>query len=685
MDLRCEYQTNPLGIDTAQPRLSWRLESDVQGQKQTAYRILVASSPNKLNADQGDLWDSGKVDSDQSQHIKYKGVQLPEKSYCFWKVRVWDKEGKASSWSEQRRWNMGLLKPEDWSGTWISPPDWESDPTKLSIQKAVYRTRNGKESTDVTGLFSRLLNETGTVSVDNKTLGGEGKKKELTVDYTFDGKKGRLLFKQNKKTSVPDFDPRSNPAPLFRKEFDLKAAPSSALVTVHSPAYYELYINGTKVGDDVLTPAISRAGVRSFYVTYDIAKHLRAGRNCIGLWMGKGWADHIVVRAQLDAVVGGKPVSIGTDASWKASRSGIYKIGRWKWGDFGGELIDARELVADWSQPGFDAQSWEPVTQAKAVAGNVRRQPCPLNRIDKIIPAQRVTPLGNGRYEVDFGTALTGWLRYKMPKLPSGTTVTMTFADAKQTEETVKYEPFGKDAWYQTFMQISRFVSAGKANEVFEHKFSYSAFRYVIIDGLPGAPVKEDLSAMLVDSALEDAGSFECSNELFNRIHQVNKWTQRCLNLGGYYVDCPHRERRGYGDGQVATEGFMSNFRADGYYRKWMGDWRDAQQKDGKLPNTAPSGTGGGGPGWGGLLSGITWRHYLYYGDVRILKENYDAVRRYVEYLEKISRNNGGILTGKVGKYNFIGDWVAPRRGMDTKNAPSHEAREVFNNCYRIN
>lgn len=592
VSLRCESQSNPLGVDITAPRLSWELRSPVRGQKQTAYHLLVASSRQKLDQDVGDLWDTGKVATDQSIHVEYAGSPLFSKGQCYWKVRVWDKEGEPSAWSEPARWRMGLLHRRDWSAQWIGAP----------------------------------VGKTGV---------------------------------------------RGSPSPLFRKEFELAGAADAAWVTVNSPAYFELYINGVKVGKDVLTPAVSNLKYQSFAVTYDVSRHLRPGKNCIGLWLGKGWADRIAVRAQLDAVADGEPITLGTDTSWKTHLSELYRIGKHKWNNFGGERLDARQRVPDWSRPGLDTASWEPAIPAKGPDAPVRSQPCPLNRIGKAIPAVAVNPLEDGKYEIDFGTALTGWLRLKMPALPSGTTVKMTFADVRRGEK------------YQHFNQVSEFVSAGKAGEVFENKFNYAGFRYVVVEGLPSAPAKEDATALLIESDLEQVGTFECSNALFNRIHRVNQWTQRCLNLGGYYVDCPHRERMGYGDGQVAAEGFMTGFRADRYYRKWLRDWRLRQKPDGNLPHMAPFGKGGGGPGWGGLLSAITWRHYLYYGDKRVLEENYDAVRRYVDYLEAICKD--GVLRKFGGKWDFIGDWVPPRRGMDTKNWPSAAMAELFNNAYRIN
>jgi alpha-L-rhamnosidase len=691
VDLRCECGVDPMGIDVAQPLLSWRIESNVPGQKQSAYRVIVSSSPEKLARGIGDLWDSGRIESEQSQYVVYSGEPLRSRTACFWKAMTWDKEGRPGAWSPPARWTMGLLKPEDWTCQWISAPAAgavHDEGGKLVIPKATYRTLDEEVEKDVTDIVKQLLAKRTPFKVDFKVLGGDpapGIVKELVIEYLEDGE--LKTVRGNDRATLKLSNEKAGPAvPThhFRKDFKLAAAPDSAYVTVHSPAYFELYVNGEKVGADVLSPAVSNDKKVTYSLTYDVSRYLKAGNNCIGLWMGTGWASEIVVRAQLDAVVNGEPFTLGTDPSWKTRPSGRYRIGQWKWGDFGGELVDAREEMANWCRPEQDASSWKNAVAARPNLGPVQNQPCPANRLGEPISPVAVTEIGKDLYELDFGKALTGWFRLEMPTLEPGATVTMTFADTKSELCKRGKKIGGKDS-YQTFEQISQFISAGKPNEVFQHKFNYAAFRYVIVKGLTAPPAKESAQAMLVDSDLEIVGSFECSNPLLNRIHEVNAWTQRCLDLGGYYVDCPHRERMGYGDGQVAAEGFMSNFRADGFYRKWLGDWRNVQQADGSLKNSAPFGKGGGGPAWGGLLSAITWRHYLYYGDVRVLKENYNSVKRYVDYLEEISRKNGDILTGKTGKYSFIGDWVAPGRGMDSKDQPGPKAREIFNNCYRIN
>ena len=611
-DLRCEVRINPLTIDAAKPGLSWKLETGdlkpERGIKQSAYQILVASTPENLVKDQGDLWDSGKVESAQSVHVGYSGKPLASGMLCHWKVKAWTTDGSGkeqiTEWSAPAFWRMGALQAADWCGKWISHDD------------------------------------------------------------------GNL-----------------NIAPWMRTSFDLAGVPSRAFVTVNIAGYAELYINGQKVGTDVLTPAVSDNTKQVFYNTYDVTSLLKPGRNTIGLWLGQGWATrkdsskaegfvHAVphVRAQIEAEINGNPWALGTDASWKTSSSSYQRRGGTKWGDFGGERIDPAAHIANWSSPDFDDKDWKNAVEVEAPKGEVLAQQAPLNRIGKEIPAVAVNDLGGGKYEIDFGTNLSGWLRLKMPAHAG--VVKLTFADARKADARR-----GKDS-HQHFNQISEFVSTGKPGEVFEHKFNYAGFRYVIVEGLPVAPKKEDAVALLVESDLEPAGAFECSNDLFNRISRVNQWTQRSLNLGGYYVDCPHRERLGYGDGQVAVEGFMTSFGAYGFYRKWLMDWRIRQGADGYLPHVAPFWGGGGGPGWPGLLSAITWRHFLYYGDKRVLEENYDAIRRFVDNLE--SRSKDGVMRAYGGQWDFIGDWVPPERGLDTKNWPSRPAAELFNNCYRI-
>jgi len=491
--------------------------------------------------------------------------------------------------------------------------------------------------------------------------------------------------------------PAAETSPWMRKEFNLAAKPESAMAFVNVRGYYELVVNGEKVGDDVLSPAVLDLRERSLYRAYDIGKLLRAGDNCIGLWLGRGWSrSGIQARVQIHMTVEEKDMVVGTDRSWSFSPSTHSLLGGWKWGDFGGECIDARRDIPDWSKPGCKSGEWKPVTECAAPKGVVVAQSCDPNRVGAVIPLAKCTALGTNVWELDFGTNLTGWLRLKIPALEPGQKVVMRFADKRFQSPAGDKTPAGDikatATWtikaddgviaYQTFKQIDEFISAGKTGEQFCSKFNYHGFRYVIVEGLPKAPEKGDAEALLIESDLKDAGDFSCSNGLFNRIHKANVWTLRSLNLGGYMVDCPHRERLGYGDGQLGVESLVMSRYAPAFYAKWTEDWLDGQKDTGDLPHTAPDQGGGGGPAWGGAGCMLPSKLYQYYGDKRLLGRAYDPVRKYVDFLE--SRCTDGILRAYGGKWDFIGDWVPPARGMDTKNWPGKPAQELFNNCYRI-
>jgi hypothetical protein len=136
--LRCEYRVDPLAVDASQPRLSWEIHDSRRGARQTAYQVLVASSAEKLAADQADLWDSGRVASDQSIHVVYAGKPLASRMQCFWKVRIWDQDGKPSPWSQPARWSMGLLKPDDWHSKWIATGEKGEPTTPLPLFRRAF-------------------------------------------------------------------------------------------------------------------------------------------------------------------------------------------------------------------------------------------------------------------------------------------------------------------------------------------------------------------------------------------------------------------------------------------------------------------------------------------------------------------------------------------------------------------
>jgi alpha-L-rhamnosidase len=673
-DLRCEYRKEPLGMDNPRPRLSWILPLSLK--RQTGYQVLVASSDAVLAKDSGDLWDSGKVESDQSVGVEYAGQPLCSHARCEWKVRVWDTDGKPSSWSAPARWTMGILRPEDWQAQWISTeiaPPLSAPGNKLTILKAVYAAMDGSASADVTAHVATLVKDGRlNLQVDPSVLGGDpalSHVKELRVVYKFNGEQHTAAAEDFQTLMLPEsrgLIPGPLDEPYVRHAFDVEELPDSALATVNVLGFYELYVNGRKVGDDVMSPALSNYHKRSLYLTYDLKPYLRKGRNCIGLWLSRGWYwkdfdgprdpavnhDTAIARLQLDMSVKGKNVCLGTGPAWLCKSSGRQIIGAWNWNSMGGELVDARRDDLHWIDPDRDDRDWSLVTVVPAPAIPADAQKCPTMRVLKTIPAVACTRRkkgtgGGAKYELDFGTNLTGWMKLRLHGLPAGRAINIQYADRKDP--------------YQTFNQTDRFISAGKADEEFCSKFNYHGFRYAIIEGLAAAPALTDAEALLVGADWETCGNFACSSPLLNRMHEVNLWTLRCLSQSGYMSDCPHRERLGYGDGQVSVESCIMNFCIAPFYDKWATDWCDGAERDGGLPHTAPHyKSGGGGPAWGGCAQALTWRNYLYYADKRIVQRNYDACRRHIEAMESHAKDGvvrafGGQDLGDLPKFGRQG------------------------------
>ena len=623
-NLRCEYLNNPLGIDVAKPRLSWVLEERIQetgdrGQRQAAYQVLVASTPGLLAKDQGDLWDSGKVASDQSILVEYAGKPLESGIQCYWKVRVWTLTSDlrlptSSDWSKPALWTMGLLKPEDWQAKWITLPD----PKRLAH-------------------------------------------------------------------------------PWLRRTFEVKEGVERAVIYINTASYYELHINGRKVGPYVLEPGITQVNKRFIVNAYDVTSCLVKGTNTIALWMGPGWHqprngntyNAPILRAQLNIDTQSGRLVIGTDASWRIKDSCITQIGGWCWNDFGGERFDAREFVGDWDQVGLDDSRWVQAREIPAPEIAHSWQGCESARLSEPVKPVEIRRLQNGKWVIDFGRPLTGWMRLKMHDLKAGQEVQIYYADIDDNRNARKLAFMANADGFQDFNQKDVFISAGKGIETFCSRFNYHSFRYAVIAGLAREPSVNDAEAMMIEPDLASAGSFECSNDLFNRIHEITRYTLRtqnpCLALGTGEA----REKSAYGDGGAHLSGYLYNFKCDANLRKWIRDYSDAQRNDGWFTHTAPSFEDhGGGPAWGGQASELARRMLLYYGDKGIVEQMVDKLKKYVDFMESKTRDD--ILrsytpTTREEGMMFIGDWARPAAtagqgfNMDNKNE-----REFFNNSYRV-
>lgn len=601
--LRCEYLQDPLGIDVVEPRLSWIVTSDRRGARQTAYQILVASSPELLSNDQGDLWDSGRVASDDTVLVPYAGAPLESRAACFWKVQVWDEADRPTGWSKPAKWTMGLLQQSDWAAKWIGYP-------------------------------------------------------------------------------YPDGMKDEVPAPLFRKPFNLEAEPVRATAYVAVQGYGDLHINGRKIGEGVCGPNVSDFNKRAYYITHDVSGALNKGANCLGVALGRGWYcpgfpgvvhPGPIARVQLEIELSdGRTVTVGSDDTWTAHFGPVTAIGRVNASNLDGERYDARAECPGWDTAAF-ADEWpETAVVVDPPAENLCAAMLPSNRVvEEVVPAE-VEKTGPGEYRFDMGRNVVAMLRLRLRGEP-GKPVRMRLVE--------RYEKSGKPVWWD---QQAEYIPATDGVETFQNRFNYHAFRYVEVTGLSRPPKRTDARALFVQTPLDRRGEFECSNGLFNDIYGMTLYTFRCVTSGGVSVDCPHRERLGYGgDGQITSKTALYAFDLGPMYTKWLGNFRDVQNLEtGELPNIAPSPHGaGGGPTWGAISVMLPWDMYLHYGDARVLRVNYPMMKRYVRFLD--SKAPDGLLRPYGHEnYGFIGDWVTPDHDQGVGPWCSEVSRTFFNNCF---
>lgn len=586
-DLECEYLNNPIGIDVINPRLSWKISPKGNFQNQTAYHILVADNLKDLENNIGDLWNTGKINSDQSILITYNGKKLRSQQKVFWKVKVWNKDGKESDWSEPAIWEMALLQPTDWKAKWIGTGDQKN-----------------------------------------------------------------IKWKQK------------NPTSYFRKEFTIKDDIKNARAYISCMGYYELYINGKKVGDHVLSPnqtnydkrneasfgdkRIANLSSRNLYETHDITKFLQKGENTVAVIIGNGWS-YRTERAEYVNLTYGFPRFIAqleiknskdkiqqiiSDTTWKHNKGPLVENSIYY-----GEVYDARLEQTGWNSNNFDDSNWKNSKIVQSPDGKLQAQMSPPDRITGTIKPISVKTIKKGVYKFDFGTVFSGWVQLKV-KGGKGSKIKLTFLEDNGNN----YE------------QSDTYILKGNGVEIWEPRFTWHAFRYVVVSSPDVQLNLQNLEGKLVHTDVNTVGTFQSSNTLFNTILKDYKKTQLDNMHGGIPSDCPHRERRGYtGDGQISAQAAIYSFDMRSFYTKWLNDIADAQNsKTGYVPYTAPYQSGGGGTPWGSAYIIIPWYMYLYYGDVKILKEHYEGMKKYLGYLKTKTDSDGLIV-----EHN-LGEWVPP-------------------------
>ncbi len=622
--LRFEYQTNPIGVDVLNPRLSWQIKSETKGTKQTAYQIIVSSTEANLKKDLGDVWASGKVMSDKNLFVEYKGKPLASRQKYYWKVKIWNEKAKPSIWSETAFWEMGLLEKAEWTAHWIGKKGTEGKPPKA-------------------------------------------------VD--------------------------------FQKEFMLKKRPVRARVYVSGLGAYSLVFNGKKIGNDILAPGWTHYPKTIHYQTYDIDEEsLTVGANFISGTVGNGWWASGLGWEKADARYSQGPNRllfqmeftyydgtidrVSSDKTWEVRNSAIIANTI-----YDGEKYDGRlEYNKEWTKADIldDLTNQTALFPIGMMAGgekevlfstssaNLKASPTGGIKVQQELKAIAMTEPKRGHYVFDFGQNMVGYVQLTTEG-KAGKEIEMRFSELIDKKGMVDM------ANLRAIRPTDSYYMKGYGKEVWEPKFTFHGFRYVELTGFPGKPNINTLIAKVIHNPIDKRGTFKCSNPLINKIYENIDWSQRS-NLISVPTDCPQRdERMGWmGDAQIFATTAILNRDVNGMFMKYMEDIKDGQADNGAVTDINPKvligGTGK--PAWADAVVVIPSRLYELYGDDRAIKDNYAAMKKYVDFInnEPSTKTNGiyhyEASWGGQPFYGF-GDWVPVEK---SPSKPIGGAYQVYSN-----
>lgn len=583
--LKCEHLSNPLGIDIQNPRLTWMLKDDRQGAMQTAYQLFVGTDSIAVDNNKGEVWDTGKQ-SNGDIIVSYSGKELNPLTKYFWKVKIWDKDGKPTT-SKIVAFETGMMGRYNWKGTWIS-------------------------------------------------------------DH---------------------HDIHHKEAPYFRKAFEVKKTIKSARAYIAAAGLYELSLNGRKVGENWLDPMYTRFDKRTLYVVHDVTQQLQSGENAIGVILGNGWYNHqsLAVWDFHNAPWRNRPAfcmdlrivytdgteeTIVSEQDWKTSSGPITYNSIYT-----GEHYDARLEQEGWNTANFDDSKWQGVKYRSAPADLIiSQQTVPIRLITPFTP-KSTQKIDDKTYVFDMGQNMAGVTHIKA-KGAAGTVLKIKHGERLHTDGRIDMANI--DVYYRGDkendpFQTDIFTLSGKKEDEFIPKFNYKGFRYVEVTSSQPISLQDlKITSYFMHSDVESVGEVKTSSKLVNDLWKVTN-NAYLSNLMGYPTDCPQREKNGWtGDGHLAIETALYNFDAITVYEKWLADHRDEQQPNGVLPDIIPTGGWGYGTAngldWTSTIAIIPWQIYMFYGDSRLLKDCYENIKRYVNYVDRTSPSG---LTS-FGR----GDWV---------------------------
>jgi len=587
--LKCESKIEPIGIDLKNPRLSWIILSDQLNMKQIAYQILVASGKDLLAANKSDLWNSGKVKTDQSVDVKYEGKALKSGLKCYWKVRIWDNKGNVSDWSNLSNWEMGFMNQTDWTGNWIS----DGKPIPLKDEDFY--------SNDPAPIFRKDFSIKGNIKSARLYISGLG--------YYLPYINGKRIGDHELDPGWTDYSDR-----IYYCTYDVTDLIQDGINCL-----------GVELGNGWYNPLpLKMWGGRN------IREDLTTGR--------PGFVCQLIIKN-----ADGTEQTIVSDNTWKMHEGPIIRNSIYL-----GEVYDARKEVNGWNEPAFDDKKWVQAFVAVKPSGILQAQPQPPIKITAVIKPVEITEPLPDIFIFDMGQNFSGWARLKF-KASMGTKIVIRYGELLYKDGTLnpmtsvcgqikgkKKDGSGLNiggpgspeiAW-----QSDTYIAKGEGIEEYMPRFTFHGFRYVEISGLETRPELSMCEGLRLNSAVVPVGEFTCSDSLLNEIQKICERTF-LSNIFGVQSDCPHRERFGYGGDIVATsEAFMCNFDMAEFYSKTVNDWKDATRGDGKFTDTAPFvGINYCGVGWSMVHPLLQLQLFQYYGKKSLIEDQYAAAKAWLD------------------------------------------------------
>ena len=469
------------------------------------------------------------------------------------------------------------------------------------------------------------------------------------------------------------------PAPILRKEFEITKPVKSVRFYGTGLGYFELYLNGSKVGDEYLVPNQTNYGYREkleerlipvpdpfngysvAYVSYDLTDKIVHGSNAVGAILGNGFYDLVFRRFVMGYGVpkffgqiliryeDGTNEVIASDTDWKIAKSAITFDQMYI-----GEKYDARLEHEGWSSPGFDDSAWDNAVPKRAPEGVLVAQMGPSDRVTAVYNPISIEKIDStGVFRVSFLEEISGWVLLKGLNLKEGQNVSVGYINESLPQSTV-------------------YTAKGSGKEYYHPRFEWYVFSQVEIAGLEDLKPSQ-IEAQAINSDVAQATTFETSNELINKIDKI--WRRSMLDNmhGSVPTDCPHRERIGYtGDGQAVGPTTMTTMAVQSFYYKWIQDIIEAQKPDGYVANSAPwQPEAGGGIPWGASINIMPFDFYMEYGDLNVLKKCYKPMQDQTRWMTTWVDPATGIMESRSGHYfKDLGEWV-PAYGLPS-NALVH-------------